>query len=61
MGRRGGGRWGAAEDEAFLKALAELGHVARAAAAIGWTSRTAYDRRAKSPAFAARWAALRRH
>lgn len=60
MGRPGGGRWGPAEDEAFLKALAELGHVARAAAAIGWTARTAYDRRAKSPAFAARWAALRR-
>jgi len=60
MGRRGGGRWGPAEDDAFLEALAEHGHAGRAAAAVGWTSRTAYERRRAAPAFAARWDALRR-
>lgn len=60
MQRPDGRHWGAAEDEAFLAALAEHHHVLRAAAAIGWSARTAYARRKTAPDFAARWDALRR-
>jgi len=49
-----------AEDEAFLGALAALGNVAQAAAAIGWGVATAYRQRRRRDSFAARWAALRR-
>lgn len=58
MARLDNKRWGEAEDEAFLRALAELKHVGRSAAAIGWTAPTAYERRRRCPAFRERWAAL---
>lgn len=60
MQRKDGRHWGEAEDDAFLAALAAHRHVGRAAAAIGWSSRTAYARRRADPQFAARWAALGR-
>lgn len=58
MGRRGGGRWGVAQDEAFLAALAVTGTLGEAAAAIGWSVGTALRRRRACAGFRARWAAL---
>jgi hypothetical protein len=60
LARRDNGRWGEADDEAFLSALAALRNVCKAAAAIGRAETTAYARRRRCPVFAARWDALKR-
>ena len=48
-------RFSAKKKDAFVQALAATGHVGKAAAAIGFTARVAYQHRHLDPAFAQAW------